>query len=193
MIFMNSLPIAVAAAAGVRRAQAKKHATMVVRPSGSHDRAGGGERGAAQIASGCVCACPDWCAEGAACRHKANGAHRHLQLLNLAVDLACVVRLRPLLVMPFPAARASAERKGGVVMLEKARWRRAGGAGSCWRVWWRWVCPSAGDAARENCVASWERPWELLRVSIDTALFSDHTSASTSTYIIHLWLGSVSG
>ena len=40
-----------AAAAGVRRAQAKKHATMVVRPSGSHDRAGGGERGAARIAS----------------------------------------------------------------------------------------------------------------------------------------------
>ena len=123
------------------RVQARKHATMVVRPSGSHDRAGGGERGAAQIASGCVCACPDWCAEGAACRHKANGAHRHLQLLLLAVDRACVVSLRPLLVMPFPGARVSAGRKGGAVMLEKARWRRAGGA-------WELLARVGGGCAR---------------------------------------------
>ena len=48
----------------VRRVLSKKHATMVVRPSGSHDSGGGGERGAAQIASGCMCTCTDWCAEG---------------------------------------------------------------------------------------------------------------------------------
>ena len=61
------------------------------------------------------------------------GAHRHLQLLLLAVDLACVVSLRPHFGMPFPAARASAGRKGVVILLEKALWPRAGVAGSCWR------------------------------------------------------------
>ena len=141
MIFLNSLHSWPSVRRVPVRVQAKKHATMVVRPSGSHDRAGGGERGAAQIASRCVCACPDWCAEGAACRHKANGAHRHLQLLLLAVDRACVVSLRPLLVMPFPAARASAGRKGGAVMLEKARWRRAGGA-------WELLARVGGGCAR---------------------------------------------
>ena len=32
----------------------------------SHDRGGGGDLGAAKIASGCRRACPDWCAAGAA-------------------------------------------------------------------------------------------------------------------------------
>ena len=102
-------------------------------PLRSHDRGRGGDLGAAEIASGCECACPDWCAAGAASRDKVTGAHRHLQLLLLAVDLDCVVSLRPLLGMPFPAACASAERKGIMILLEKALCSRAGVAGSCWR------------------------------------------------------------
>ena len=35
-------------------------------PLRSHDREGVGDLGAAEIASGCVCACPEWCAAGAA-------------------------------------------------------------------------------------------------------------------------------
>ena len=105
---------------------------MVVRPSGSHNRGGAGDLGAAEIAAGRLRACLDWRAAGAAGRHKATGAHRHLQLLLLAVDLACVVSRRPLLGMPFPAACGSAGRKVLVVLVEKVLWRRAGVAGSCW-------------------------------------------------------------
>ena len=83
---------------------------MVVRPSGSHDRGGAGDLGAAEIAAGRLRACLDWRAAGAAGRHKATGAHRHLQLLLLAVDIACVVSLCPLLGMPFRPARTSAGR-----------------------------------------------------------------------------------
>ena len=60
------------------------------------------------------------------------GIKNEVCVFLLAVDLACVVSLRPLFGMPFPAACASAGREDVVVLIEKGLCSREGVAGSCW-------------------------------------------------------------
>ena len=54
-------------------------------PLRSHDRERGGDLGAAEIESGCKCACPDWCAAGAATRDKVTTCNRSLFKKNKCI------------------------------------------------------------------------------------------------------------